>query len=92
MPEQTYWWTLYQAAHADYSPSLPLYLPLNLAGLTLEGHSGMVPELFKSLEIILSTLFFSSSANTMSVSLYDTVGEQVICVFWSVFPTALCRS
>lgn len=66
----------------------PYLSPLNPADLTLEGHSGMVPELFKSLEIILSKLLFPSSANTM----YDSVGERIICVFWSVFPTALCRS
>jgi hypothetical protein len=41
---------------------------------------------------LLSKLLFPSSANTMSVSLHDTVGKRVTCVFWSVFPTALCRS
>jgi len=40
---------------------------------------------------LLSKLLFPSSANTMSVSLHDTVAEWVICVFGCVFSTALCR-
>lgn len=45
--------------HMQTTPSLPLSLPLNLAGLTLEGHSGMAPEFFKSLEIMPCIYFLN---------------------------------